>query len=362
MSPYAWPMPDRTSRHRYWGWTCAPTSLCSRFDAHDLPTVVLGNSASLKVGEWVAAIGSPFGFDNTITAGIVSAKDRALPDEVFVSFIQTDVPLNPGSSGGPLLNTRGEVVGINSKIYSRTGGHMGLSFAIPIEVAMDIGNQLRERGKVTRGHLGIRTQDMTEQLAQSFGLDSPRGALITAVQMLSPAEQAGLQLGDVVLRYQDKSIEKAISLPRMAAQTPPGTHVSIDVWRDGNEQRLDAVIGELEGNRPAPRPRTVTQDDAPSQSDTNRLGLQVAELQPGQAPGPRGDRGLLVRLVRGAAARTTIRAGDVILAVNGTSLRSVEEFNQRLARVPAGHVVALLVLRGLEAVYVPVRVGETDGA
>lgn len=188
-----------------------------KVDATGLPTVTLGNSADLKVGEWVAAIGSPFGFDNTITAGIVSAKGRTLPDESFVPFIQTDVAVNPGNSGGPLLNLKGEVVGINSLIYSRTGGYMGLSFAIPIEVALDVSKQLQATGKVTRGRLGVRIQDLTKELATSFNLDKPNGVLIAGVEPGSPAEKAGVQRGDVILKYDGKLVENAIELPRLVA-------------------------------------------------------------------------------------------------------------------------------------------------
>jgi serine protease Do len=229
--------------------------------ATGLPTATLGNSQNLAAGEWVVAIGSPFGFENTITAGIVSAKGRSLPDESFVPFIQTDVAVNPGNSGGPLLNSRGEVVGINSQIYSRTGGYMGVSFAIPIEVALDVARELQAHGTVVRGRLGVRIAEVTQGVAESLRLGSPRGVLIAAVERGGPADRAGLAPGDVILSYNGKTIENPNELPRLVAATKPGTQATLDIWRKGATRQLNAIIGELPRETPAP---TVRPSAAPA--------------------------------------------------------------------------------------------------
>jgi serine protease Do len=223
--------------------------------ATGLPTATLGSSETLAAGEWVVAIGSPFGFENTITAGIVSAKGRSLPDESFVPFIQTDVAVNPGNSGGPLLNSRGEVVGINSQIYSRTGGYMGVSFAIPIEVALNVARELQAHGTVTRGRLGVRIAEVTQGIAESLRLGSPRGVLIAAVERGGPADRAGLAPGDVILAYNGKTIENPNELPRLVAATKPGTQATLDIWRKGATRQLTATIGELPRETAAPNVR-----------------------------------------------------------------------------------------------------------
>ncbi len=215
-----------------------------KIDAKDLPAVAIGDPAHTRVGEWVVAIGSPFGFENSVTAGIISAKGRQLPDETYVPFLQTDVPINPGNSGGHLFNLRGEVIGINSQIYSRTGGYMGLSFAIPIDVAMNVADQLRQTGKVTRGRLGVRIQDVNTDLARSFGLERPEGALIAAVEPRSPAAQAGLQTGDVILGFDGKPIKSATDLPAIVASTAPGRTVTIDLWRESARRSVEVRIAE----------------------------------------------------------------------------------------------------------------------
>ena len=247
-----------------------------KIEANDLPTVRFGDPAMLRVGEWVVAIGSPFGFDNTVTAGIVSAKGRSLPQENFVPFIQTDVAINPGNSGGPLFNLQGEVVGINSQIYSRTGGFMGLSFAIPIDVALDVQRQLREKGHVSRGRIGVLIQEVTRDLATSFGLDRPRGALVNSVEKGSPADKAGIQATDIITRFGGKTVESSSDLPRIVGGTAPGSRVDVEVWRKGEARMLDITVGELKEDRIAARDTSREGRQAPPAA--NRLGIVVAEL------------------------------------------------------------------------------------
>jgi serine protease Do len=216
-----------------------------KIDATGLPAVRIGDPGQARVGEWVLAIGSPFGFENSVTAGIISAKGRTLPDKTYVPFLQTDVPINPGNSGGPLFNLNGEVIRINAQIYSRTGGYMGLSFAIPIDVAMNVAEQLRSTGKVVRGRLGVQIQELTPELARSFSLDKAVGALVASVERGSPAASAGLRAGDVILRFNGRIIDNANDLPPLVASTRPGTRVELELWRDGSATRLNATIGEL---------------------------------------------------------------------------------------------------------------------
>jgi len=320
-----------------------------KVNAAGLPTVTLGNSESLKVGEWVAAIGSPFGFINTITAGIVSAKGRSLPDESFVPFIQTDVAVNPGNSGGPLLNLRGEVVGINSAIYSRTGGYMGVSFAIPIEVALDVGKQLQATGKVTRGRLGVQIQALTPELAKSFKLDDVKGVLVASVEPGSPAAKAGLQPGDVILGLEGKPVQSANELPRLVAGTKPGTTVTLDVWRSGARRQVKATLAEFPSESVAQRAQPEGRQTA------NRLGLVVRELAPTQRKALGIEYGIVVEDAPGQSGQ--VQRGDIIIAVNNIYFKSIEEFNRIVQQQPAGGIVALLVRRGDAALYIPLRVG-----
>lgn len=325
-----------------------------KVDAKGLPVVTLGDSGKLKAGAWVAAIGSPFGLANTITAGIVSATERSLADETFVPFIQTDVAVNPGNSGGPLLNANGEVVGINSQIYSRTGGYMGLSFAIPIAVAMDVAGQLRTQGKVTRGRLGVAIQEVSEPLARSFGLDSARGALVTSVQPDSPARRAGLAAGDIIVRLNGKEVAEAAELPRLVAQAKPGSEVPVEVWRDGRSHALNVTIGQAptEAARPAAPPAKSSQ--APL---GGRLGLQVSEL-PLEGRRALGiDYGLVVEGVAGPNAEAPLQRGDVIVAINNHRFSSLADFNRRLDALSPSATVAALVRRGDTNLYVPLAVG-----
>src|SRR6266571_1139095 len=246
-----------------------------KVDAGGLPAVRFGDPAKLKVGEWVLAIGSPFGFENTVTAGIVSAKGRSLPQENFVPFIQTDVAINPGNSGGPLFNMRGEVVGINSQIYSRTGGFMGLSFAIPIDVAMDVQGQLRQFGRVNRGRIGVVIQEVSKELAESFGLARPAGALVNAVEKGGPAEKGGVETGDIILKFDGKPVSTSSELPRIVGSTKPGSKASIEVWRKGVTREITVTVGELPEDRVASR--TERRGKPPEQA-ANRLGFAVVDL------------------------------------------------------------------------------------
>jgi serine protease Do len=309
----------------------------------------MGKSASLQPGEWVAAIGSPFGFENTITAGIVSATGRSLPAETYVPFIQTDVAVNPGNSGGPLINLAGEVVGVNSMIYSQTGGYMGVSFAIPIEVALDVAKQLRAEGKVTRGRLGVRIQPMTKELAQSFRLKEPDGALIATVEPGSPAEKAGLKPGDVVLAFNGQPIDDPAKLPRLVAATKPGQSATLRIWRDGKTEDVKFTAAELLADaKPAkPSPEKATKP--------NRLGLVVSELPPEKRRALGIEYGLVVEAAD--ASRTPLRPGDVIVGVGGETIKSLEDFDRVIGEHKDGDTVALLVRRGGATVYVPVEVG-----
>ena len=322
-----------------------------KIEASGLPTVKLGKSAALQPGEWVAAIGSPFGFENTITAGIVSATGRSLPAETYVPFIQTDVAVNPGNSGGPLINLAGEVIGMNSMIYSQTGGYMGVSFAIPIEVALDVSKQLRAEGKVTRGRLGVRIQPMTRELAQSFKLDSPNGALIASVDPGSPADKAGLKPGDVVLAFNGQPVDDPNKLPRLVAATKPGTGATLKIWRDGKAEDVKFTAAELVADAKPAKPGGGDKSVKP-----NRLGLVVSEIPPAQRRALGIDYGLVVE--QADASRTPLRPGDVIVGVGRETIKSLEDFNRLIGEQKQGETVALLVRRGEATVYVPVEVGD----
>jgi len=328
-----------------------------KIEATGLPKVTLGSPELLKVGEWVLAIGSPFGFDSSVTAGIVSAKGRSLPQENFVPFIQTDVAINPGNSGGPLFNMKGEVVGINSQIYSRSGGYMGLSFSIPIDVAMDVVNQLRVTGKVTRGRIGVSIQEVTRELADSFGLAKPSGALISGVEKSGPADKAGVKASDVILKFDGKVVAKSADLPRIVAATKPGNKVMVQLWRKGAVLEVPLVVGEIQDSAEKVGVKSNKEDQALSQS-VSRLGLTLSELNDEQKAELQVDGGLLVEDVKGAAARSELQRGDVILAIGNIELRTVEQFNEVLKKVEQGRNIALLVRRSDGTVYVPIRLDE----
>ena len=326
-----------------------------RIEAEALPHVVLGDPEALKVGEWVLAIGSPFGFEQSVTAGIVSAKGRSLPDENFVPFIQTDVAINPGNSGGPLFNLRGEVIGINSQIYSRTGGFMGLSFAIPIDVAMDVQQQLRTKGRVERGRIGVSIQEVTRDLADSFGLPRAAGALVSAVEPDSPAAQAGIAQGDVIVRFNARGVENSADLPRIVAAAQPGTEVAVDIYRGGAPRTLSVVLGEWQDPEAEPEASAAVGGGVAS----NRLGLELALPTVAQRRERGIARGLVVQRSDGAAARAEIQPGDVVLSmvVGGqqVTLDTLEGFDRMAAELKPGQQVTLLIQRADTASYVSLR-------
>jgi serine protease Do len=322
-----------------------------KIDATGLPTVRFGDPAKLKVGEWVVAIGSPFGFDNTVTAGIVSAKGRSLPQENFVPFIQTDVAVNPGNSGGPLFNLRGEVVGINSQIYSRTGGFMGLSFAIPIDVANDIAQQLRTVGKVTRGRIGVVIQQVSKELADGFGLPKAVGALVNSVEKGGPADKAGIEAGDVILKFDGKAVNSSEDLPRIVGGTKPGSKVAVQVWRNKGIRDLQVVVAELVEDRSARQART----GKPQPPAAAQYGMGITDLTDAQRKELKVEGGVFVDNVQGAAARAGLRRGDVILAVNNQDIKSLEQFRQLMGSFEKGRIIALLVKRGGNSLYIPLR-------
>jgi serine protease Do len=318
-----------------------------KITASNLPAVKLGDPTRLRVGEAVAAIGSPFGFENSVTAGIVSAKGRSLPSESYVPYIQTDVPINPGNSGGPLFNMKGEVVGINSQIYSRSGGYQGVSFAIPIDVAMEVVDQLKTDGKVSRGWLGVVVQEVTADLAESFRMDRPRGALIAQVQEDGPAARAGLLASDVILMFGGKPVENSGDLPRMVGMAKPGEKIPLQVWRRGRMQDITVALGELPGEE------TLAGKSGKTYSQG---GLALSELTAEQRRELRIDHGLLVEEVTGDAARAGIRVGDVILAVNNGKVATVDAFRKAMATVPKGKSAAILVRRGEGSLYIPLKI------
>ena len=325
-----------------------------KIDASGLPAVKLGDSAALKPGEWVVAIGSPFGFEHSVTAGIVSAKGRALPQENFVPFIQTDVAINPGNSGGPLFNLKGEVVGINSQIYSRSGGSMGLSFSIPIDVAIDISNQLKAGGKIARGWLGIAIQEISKELADSFGMKNTNGALIAGVEKGGPADKSGLEAGDIILKFDGKAIAASSDLPRVVAAVKPGKTVSAEVLRKGATKTLSITVGEA----PADKEEVANPNKGLNKPEINRIGLLLRDLTPQQKKKLNGKGGLMVMDVQGLAAQAGIRRGDVVLGLNNTEVQSLEQFNKQLAGIPSGKTVAVLIQRGDNTLYVPIKVSD----
>ena len=327
-----------------------------------LPAVRFGDPSKLKVGEWVVAIGSPFGFENTVTAGIVSAKGRSLPQESFVPFIQTDVAINPGNSGGPLFNMRGEVIGINSQIYSRTGGFMGLSFAIPADVALDVQKQLKEKGRVARGRIGVVIGEVTRDLATSFGLDRARGAIVSAVEKDSPAQKAGIEPSDIIVGFDGKPVESQSDLPRIVGATRPGATVPVEVLRKGQAKKLQVTVGELPEERVASadiKPRASKAEPAPA----NRLGIVVAELSADQKKDLKIQNGLVVTEVKPDARASDVRRGDVLLMLvhkgQYTELKSVEQFNKLLASLDKSSVITLQVRRGETMAFVTIS-GLTD--
>jgi serine protease Do len=319
-----------------------------KIDGKNLPTVRIGDTSRVKVGEWVAAIGSPFGLENTVTAGIVSAKSRSLPDENYVPFIQTDVAINPGNSGGPLFNMNGEVIGINSQIYSQTGGYMGLSFAIPIDVAIKVRNDLQQYGKVSRGRLGVTIQTVSQELADSFGLKKAQGALVSAVEAGSPADKAGTKPGDIILGVDGRAVEQSSDLPRIIGESRPGTVVKLQVWRQGETKELRASLGETPNEK-------VASAGGESNARPGKLGVAVRPLTKEERKQIEAGNGLLVEEVEGPAARAGVRPGDVILALNNQPVKNAEQL-RRLVEKSRGSI-ALLIQREGNKIYVPVRLG-----
>lgn len=329
-----------------------------KIEATALPKVVLGDPSKLKVGEWVVAIGSPFGFENTVTAGIVSAKGRSLPQENFVPFIQTDAAVNPGNSGGPLFNMKGEVVGINSQIYSRTGGFMGLSFAIPIDVAMDVQNQLRTNGRVSRGKIGVVIQEVTKELAESFGLAKAAGALVNSVEPGGPADKAGIEASDIILSFDSKPVNSSGDLPRIVGATKPGSKVVMQIWRKGVTRDFTVTVSEIPQEKTAQR--STSKRNGKQSEPGNRLGLYLSELSPEQKEKYKINYGLFVEDIRGNTSRAAdLRPGDIILALvnkgEKTELKTADQFNKLLLQMDKTSPVTLLVRRGERQLFVTIK-------
>jgi serine protease Do len=318
-----------------------------KIDTKGLPTVKIGDPSRVSVGQWVLAIGSPFGLENTATAGILSARSRSLPGEGYVPFLQTDVAVNPGNSGGPLFNAEGEVIGINSQIFSHSGGYMGLSFAIPIDVAMKVEQQLLAHGKVTRGWLGVTIQEVSQSLGDSFGLARPEGALVSNVEKGSPAAEAGLRSGDVILSIDGKKISDSSDLPALVADLAPGTTAKLGIWRDRGARNVEVRLAEVKDATVASATKSEARRD--------QLGLEVRPLTPGERQQAGSEGGLLVEGVEGPAARAGIRPGDVILALDGSKVASVDQL--RGLATKSGKHLALLVERGDARIFVPIDRG-----
>lgn len=323
-----------------------------KIEATGLPAVKVGDVNRLKVGEWVMAIGSPFGLKNTVTAGIVSAKQRDTGD--YLPFIQTDVAINPGNSGGPLINMRGEVVGINSQIYSRSGGFMGISFAIPMDEAIRVSDQLRVSGRVSRGRIGVQIDQVTKDVAESIGLGKPVGALVRGVESGSPAEKAGVEAGDIIIRFDGKAIEKSSDLPRLVGSIKPGSKSTMTVFRRGSTKDLSVTIAELEPERTAQR--ATERDDKPKTSTAGQaLGLTVSELTDAQRKELKVKGGVKVDAATEAAARAGLREGDVIVAIGNTEVATTKEFEAAVAKVDRTKPVNVLFRRGEWAQYAVIR-------
>jgi serine protease Do len=318
-----------------------------KIDARDLPAAKIGTAANTRVGEWVLAIGSPFGFESSASAGIVSAFSRSLPDGSYVPFIQTDVAVNPGNSGGPLFNMAGEVIGINSQIYSRSGGYQGLSFAIPIEVAMNVERQIVTHGKVQRGRLGVSIQEINQSLADSFGLKKPAGALVGSVDKDSPAAKAGLEPGDVILAINGKEISSSSELPAIVSAMTPGAQAKLQVWRKGGTRDVDVQVGKFSDDK-------LASSDTP-EAAKGRLGVVVRPLTPEEQRRADVSNGVVVENVAGAAAKAGIKAGDIVLSVNGEAITSTEQLRNLITK--AEKRVAILVDRGNSRIFIPVDLG-----
>jgi serine protease Do len=328
-----------------------------KIEAANLQVAKLGDSSRLKVGEWVVAIGSPFGFENTVTAGIVSAKGRSLAQENYVPFIQTDVAINPGNSGGPLFNMKGEVVGINSQIYSRSGGSIGVSFAIPIDLAIEVQTQLKAKGKVSRGRLGIGIQEVNKELAESFNLAKPQGALVASVEKGTAAEKAGIEVGDVILKFDGKAVAESGDLPRMVGATRPGSKVVVQLWRKGSSRDVNVIVGEIPDDEGATR--SASRGGKSAEPAANRLGLVLAVPTVEQKRALGLQYGLIVEEVRNAGTRTDLRSGDIILSAiikgSQTDIKSVSQFNDLLQGFDKNSTLTLLVRRGDAQTFITIK-------
>ena len=329
----------------------------------DLPTVKLGDSANLKVGEWVLAIGSPFGFDHSVTAGIVSAIGRSLPNENYIPFIQTDVAINPGNSGGPLFNLDGEVVGVNSQIYSRSGGFMGLSFAIPVNVVNSVYKQLKEDGHVSRGWLGVLIQDVTKELAESFGMSKPHGALVAKVLPDSPASQAGIEVGDVIIKYDGNDISFSSDLPPMVGSTAIGNTVPVDIIRHGKEKTLKIKISKLPEDEQLAQSGSAGGGQGGGASASNPLNIAVVNLDDDQRKEMGIDNGgvLVQEVDDGPASKAGIRNGDVIILMNNTKVKNVKNFNELVKGLPSGKSIPILIQRQGNPIFLAFRLSGKGG-
>ncbi|AOE64437.1 DegQ family serine endoprotease [Pseudomonas corrugata] len=326
-----------------------------KIDGKDLPVLKLGKSQDLKAGQWVVAIGSPFGFDHTVTQGIVSAIGRSLPNENYVPFIQTDVPINPGNSGGPLFNLAGEVVGINSQIYTRSGGFMGVSFAIPIDVAMDVSNQLKTEGKVSRGWLGVVIQEVNKDLAESFGLEKPAGALVAQIQDGGPAAKGGLQVGDVILKLNDQPIIMSADLPHLVGALKAGAKANLEVIRDGKRKNVELTVGAI----PEEGAELESQPKSGVERSSNRLGVAVVELTAEQKKALDLQGGVVIKEVQdGPAALIGLQPGDIITHLNNQAIGSTKEFTEIAQALPKNRSVSMRVLRQGRASFITFKLAE----
>ncbi len=323
-----------------------------KIEATGLPAVKVGDVGRLKVGEWVMAIGSPFGLENTVTAGIVSAKQRDTGD--YLPFIQTDVAINPGNSGGPLINMRGEVVGINSQIYSRSGGSMGIAFAIPMDEAVRVSEQLRVSGRVTRGRIGVQIDQVSKEVAEALGLGKPKGALVRGVEVGSPAEKAGVEAGDIIVKFEGKSVEKSSDLPRMVGSTKPGTRSALTVFRRGGNKELTVIIAEIEADKSAKKQADM--EEKPKASSAGQsMGLAVSELADVQRKELKLKGGVKVDVATDAAARAGIREGDVIVQIGSIEIANVKEFEAAVSKLDKSKSVGILFRRGEWVNYAVIR-------
>jgi serine protease Do len=333
-----------------------------KIEASGLPKVTIGDPDKLKVGEWVAAIGKPFGLENTITAGIVSAKGRELPNENLVSFIQTDVPINPGNSGGPLFNLKGEVVGVNSMIYSRTGGSMGLAFAIPIDVAINVTKQIQEKGRVTRSRIGVQIQEVSRETADAFGLPKASGALVNSVEKGGPADKAGIEQGDIIVKVDARTVSSSAELPRIITAIKPGTKIVLQVWHKGASKDVSVVVAELKEDDAANPPRKASTGKDKEKAKPNRMGLSLTDLTDEQKKELEIKNGVGVEDITGTA-RGDIQPGDVILAIinRGAAIdaKSADQLNVQIAKLEKGSSVTFLLRRGDRQFYSTIKLGST---